>query len=255
MSAIAGGTVFSISTNGDNFTVLHYFHKGTNLDGFTPNAGLIVDGNSLYGTTAFGGAYDDGTVFVITTNGSACSIIHSFNTAAGEGKIPESEVVMAGNTLYGTTLGNGSGLSGTIFSVNTDGGSFTMLHAFPLNVDGTNSEGTQLYDAPVLSGNVLYGTTTVGGLFGGGTIFSQPIIPSISSVDVSGADVTLNAIDGMKSERVTVLASPDLSLPLSLWTPVATNTLTSGGNFTETLTNAFDPTATQAFYTLQVTPP
>jgi uncharacterized repeat protein (TIGR03803 family) len=235
--------------------VLHYFHKGINLDGFTPNAGLIVDGNNLYGTTAFGGAYGDGTVFVITTNGSACSVLHSFDTAAGEGKVPESEVVMAGDTLYGTTLGNGSGLAGTIFSVNTDGSSFTMLHDFPLNPAGTNSDGSEPFDRPVLSGNILYGTTTMGGLFGGGTIFSQPIVPSITSVDISGANVTLNAIEGMEDESFIVLASPSLSLPLSLWTPLATNTLAGGGNFTETLTNAFNPAAAQAFYTLQVTPP
>lgn len=259
-NGVSGGTVFSISTNGENFAVLHYFLRGhfasgTNLDGITPNAGMTLDGNTLYGTTAFGGNYDGGTVFAITTNASAYSVLHAFNFDAGEGKIPDGEVVLSGDTLYGTTLGNGGSISGTIYSVNTDGTSFTTLYAFSPNDDGINSDGAQPFDRPVLVGNVLFGTTFVGGLFGGGTIFSEPVVPLISSIDISGANVTLNAIEGMEKESCAVLTSPNLSLPLDLWTPLSTNILASGGNFTETLTNAFNPAGGQGFYTLQVTPP
>jgi uncharacterized repeat protein (TIGR03803 family) len=255
-NGVSGGTVFSISANGGNFTVLHYFSKSTNnSDGFFPNAGMILNSNTLYGTTSFGGAYNGGTVFSIATNGGAYSVLHSFNTAAGEGKIPEGEVVMAGDTLYGTTLGNGTSLSGTVFSVNTDGSSFTTLYKFSSNNSGTNLDGAQPYDAPVLSGNVLYGTTMVGGPFGGGTIFSQAIVPLISNVTISATNLTLNAIEGMENESCTVLTSPNLSMPLNLWTPLATNLLTSGGNFTITVTNALSPGTSQGFYTFQVTPP
>jgi uncharacterized repeat protein (TIGR03803 family) len=260
-NGVSGGTVFSISTNGQNFTVLHYFLKGTNLvdgsslDGFTPDAGLFVNSNMLYGTTGFGGNYGGGTVFAIATNGSTYSVLHSFNTAAGEGKIPEGEVVAAGNTLYGTTLGNGSGLVGSIFAVNTDGGSFTTLYRFSSDSMGTNSDGAQPYDVPALSGNVLYGTTMVGGAFGDGTIFSEPVVPLISSVAISGPNVTLNAIEGIENERCTILASPSISVRLSLWGPITTNVLSSGGNFALTVTNALSSAPAQAFYTLLVTPP
>lgn len=254
-NGVTGGTVFSIVTNGMNFTALHYFLKGTNLDGYTPNAGMIVSGNTLYGTTAFGGAYNGGTVFAITTNGGAYSVLHSFNATAGEGKIPEGEVVVAGDTLYGTTFGNGTSLSGTLFSLNTDGGSFTILYRFPADPDGTNSAGAQPYDTPVLSGNVLYGTAAVGGIFGGGTIFSQPIVPLISSVNISGTHLTINAIEGMENESCAILTSPSLSVPLNLWTPLATNVLASGGDFTITVTNALNSGSMQEFFTLQVAPP
>ncbi len=259
-NGVSGGTVFCISTNGQNFSVLHYFLRGTlasgtNLDGFTPNAGLIVSGNTLYGTTAFGGNYGGGTVYAITTNATAYSVLHSFNVDAGEGKIPQGEVAMAGNTLYGTTFGNGGSVSGTIFSVNTNGSSFTILYSFSENDEGINSDGARPYDRPVLVGNVLYGTSFAGGLYGGGTIFSQPIVPLISNVSISGPTVTLNAIEGMENETCTVLASPSLSLPLSLWTPLTTNILAGGGNFAVTVTNALNIAAPQEFYTLQVTPP
>jgi len=63
------GTVFELTPiAGEHWTekVLHHFaHDGR--DGVNPYAGLIFDGaGNLYGTTAEGGTYDDGTVFELT---------------------------------------------------------------------------------------------------------------------------------------------------------------------------------------------
>ncbi|MGC2406220.1 MAG: choice-of-anchor tandem repeat GloVer-containing protein [Candidatus Cybelea sp.] len=59
------GTVFSITTAGAE-TVLHSFTGGSTADGAYPEAGLIYLDGTLYGTTASGGSYGDGTVFTIT---------------------------------------------------------------------------------------------------------------------------------------------------------------------------------------------
>ena len=57
------GTVFKIDTAG-RLTVLHSFEGGT--DGANPYAGLILDkAGNLYGTTEYGGASGQGTVFKI----------------------------------------------------------------------------------------------------------------------------------------------------------------------------------------------
>ena len=57
------GTVFKIATDGAE-TIIHTFN-GTNGD--RPYSGLVADGaGNLYGTTAFGGTYNYGTVFEIT---------------------------------------------------------------------------------------------------------------------------------------------------------------------------------------------
>src|SRR6266446_4870 len=48
------GTVFAIHTSGTGFTNLHSFTStpdGTNSDGYSPKTGLILSGNTLYGTT------------------------------------------------------------------------------------------------------------------------------------------------------------------------------------------------------------
>lgn len=57
------GTVFRISANHGSYTVLHSFNGS---DGSSPAAGLANDrAGTLFGTTAVGGTYGRGTVFMI----------------------------------------------------------------------------------------------------------------------------------------------------------------------------------------------
>ncbi|HLY01868.1 MAG TPA: choice-of-anchor tandem repeat GloVer-containing protein [Candidatus Cybelea sp.] len=58
------GTVFSITPSGTE-TVLHSF-AGGKRDGKSPVAGLLNVKGTLYGTTEYGGASDDGTVFSLS---------------------------------------------------------------------------------------------------------------------------------------------------------------------------------------------
>ena len=65
--ASGNGTVFALNTNGADFTALWTFSATDtnvcNSDGAYPNVGLAASGNSLYGTTFFGGSSGIGTVF------------------------------------------------------------------------------------------------------------------------------------------------------------------------------------------------
>jgi uncharacterized repeat protein (TIGR03803 family) len=81
------GTVFAINTNGTGFQNLYFFTAlstnyytgGTNSDGALPESSLILSGNILYGTAAYGGRSGNGTIFSINlalnikTNGLAAS--------------------------------------------------------------------------------------------------------------------------------------------------------------------------------------
>ena len=59
------GTVFAVNTDGLGFTNLYSFTGFT--DGALPQAGPILSGNTLYGTSDSGGDYyDDGTIFRIS---------------------------------------------------------------------------------------------------------------------------------------------------------------------------------------------
>jgi uncharacterized repeat protein (TIGR03803 family) len=58
------GTIFQMDTAGNNFTVLKNFSGGS--DGANPNTTLMLSGNTLYGTTEFGGLSGHGTVFSLS---------------------------------------------------------------------------------------------------------------------------------------------------------------------------------------------
>ncbi len=171
---IGWGTVFAMHTDGTGFTNLHVFDVGGSYsdggDGY-PYGGLILSGDSIYGTTSAGGNFGFGTVFAMHTDGTGFTILHSF--ANSDGASPFSGLVLSGNTLYGTTEAAGNFGNGTVFAVNTDGTGFTVLHSFagPSGIFTPNTEGAKPYAGLVLSGNALYGTTSSGGSWGGGTVF------------------------------------------------------------------------------------
>ncbi len=158
------GTVFKVNTDGTGFTNLHTF---TFNDGINPRAGLILSGNTLYGTATDGTSSGGGTVFAVNTNGTVFTILHSFT--GSDGYNPLAGVIILSNTLYGTTVGDGSSGNGTVFAVNTDGTGFTNLHSF------TYTDGRYPYAGLILSGNTLYGTAHEGGSSGNGgngTVFA-----------------------------------------------------------------------------------
>jgi len=180
-----GGTVFKLTTNGTGFTKLHSFTVaslsgggpfGTNSDGVGPWGGLILSGNSVYGTAQGGGVSGFGTVFKVNINGTGFTNLHSFKLS--EGANLRAGLILSGSTLYGTASGGGSlGNYGTLFAVNTDGTGFTNLHNFTATsgpYPPTNSDGVPYPGAAglIVSGNTLYGTTSSGGSSGRGTIFA-----------------------------------------------------------------------------------
>lgn len=157
------GTVFKINTAGSPFTVLHTFTNGT--DGSRPYGGLVLSGNTVYGTAVSGGSSGGGTVFAVNTDGTGFRTVRSFQSLT-DGSNPRSGLILSGNTLYGTAE-NGGGLTyGTVFAVNTDGSGFTNLHSFVPGSDGANPDAGLF----LVNGD-LYGTTQLGGSPGYGTVF------------------------------------------------------------------------------------
>jgi uncharacterized repeat protein (TIGR03803 family) len=168
------GTVFAVNTDGTGFTNLHNFsgplYRGgvSSSDGAVPSAGLVLSGNTLYGTTTTGGSFGGGTVFAIHTDGAGFTNLYSFSLDYGTSRelALKSRLVLSNNILYGTTIAGGSSSNGTVFALNTDGTGFTNLHSFSsLLGAGTNSDGAAPHAGLVLSSNTLYGTATAGGAF------------------------------------------------------------------------------------------
>jgi len=114
------GTVFKLDTSGSNFAVLHNFSI---TDGSNPSAGLILDpSGNLYGTTAYGGSANQGTVFKIPAAGGTLTVLRNFgdDTVANDGAIPFAGLILdASGSLYGTTNVGGSSGVGTVFELAT----------------------------------------------------------------------------------------------------------------------------------------
>jgi uncharacterized repeat protein (TIGR03803 family) len=217
------GTVFRINTDGTGFTNLHNFTalvSGANSDGAQPFGGLTLSSNTLFGTTAYGGAYTNGVLFRMNTDGSGFTNFHNFTTLTNgtnsDGVSPFGYLVLSGNILYGTALGGGSSSNGTVFMVNPDGSGFKTLYNFTPMVNGTNTDGSEPVSA-ILSSNVLYGLARFGGTGSNGTVFSLFIPPPLA-ISLSGTNVILtwptNA-DGFTLESTTNLAIP------TAWGPVS----------------------------------
>jgi len=174
---IAIGLLVTGRVNGQTFKVLHTFTSAsgpnaTNSDGANPTAGLVLAGNTLYGTAVYGGSSGWGTVFGVQTNVTGFAMRYDFS-GGEDGANPYAELVMSGDTLYGTTRNGGSSDAGTVFAVNTDGTGFTVLHGFPAtDANGKNSDGANPYAGLILSGNTLFGAANVGGTSGKGTLFA-----------------------------------------------------------------------------------
>src|SRR6266478_3522592 len=84
------GTVFKVNTDAAGFTTLHSFTAAstnssgayTNSGGADPQAGLILSGNTLYGTARLGGSSGAGTVFAVNTAGTGFTTLYSFTAAS-----------------------------------------------------------------------------------------------------------------------------------------------------------------------------
>jgi uncharacterized repeat protein (TIGR03803 family) len=171
------GTVFSITPGGKE-KVLYSFGAYGN-DGLGPESGLIDVKGTLYGTTDGGGAYNNGTVFSISSGGKE-KVVYSFGAYCVQ-CFPKGLVDVSG-ALYGTTLHGGAYGDGTVFSI-TPSGTETVLHSFS-GVDGAYPE------AALLNVNgTLYGTTVQGGAYGGGTSG----VGTVFSITLSGRETVLHS--------------------------------------------------------------
>jgi uncharacterized repeat protein (TIGR03803 family) len=178
------GVVFKIDTTGKE-TVLHAF-AAFPTDGEFPVANLVRDrAGNLYGTTPYGGAYDDGVVFKVDATGKE-AVLYNF-TGGVDGGNPYGGLVRdAAGDLYGTTYTGGSGACGgdgcgAVFKL-APTGKETVLHSFH-GPDGANPTAGLVRD---LAGN-LYGATLSGGAFHQGVVFK---------LDTTGKETVLHSFSG-----------------------------------------------------------
>jgi uncharacterized repeat protein (TIGR03803 family) len=160
---------FSMTVSTAHSATLKTLFNFDGQNGSAPVGGVIADNSgNLFGTTAFGGTSDLGTVFRLSEAGTLTTLV-SFN--GDNGGQPQTALLAdnSGN-LFGTTFGifganGGMFPSGSVFKIDAMG-RFSTLASFN-GVNGEFPRGALLSDA---LGNLI-GTTEVGGAFGQGSVF------------------------------------------------------------------------------------
>jgi uncharacterized repeat protein (TIGR03803 family) len=203
-------------------SVLHSF-AGCNGNAH-PQAGVVLRGRSLYGTTYEGGASGRGTVFKLTPSeaGWTETVLYSF-TGGTDGAFP-SGVIFRKDRLYGTTNGGGNQNdalgNGVVFELSPSKQSWTekVIHTFTGTPDGAVPFGSVAFDRV----GSLYSTTWSGGVGGHGTAFK--LTPSSSG----WTETVLHSFNGA-SDGDLLLAGVILDHEGNLYGTTAGGGLNGGG--------------------------
>lgn len=156
------GTVFSVNPQTGEEQVIYSFTGSP--DGAGPRAGLINVNGTLYGSTYYGGAGNDGTVFSITPEGNE-AVVHSF-TGGSDGVNPQSALSLQNGFLFGTTNRGGNQSGGIVYRISPTTKSEKVVASVCCGPEGgVNGSGHMLYlttsgDGEADSGNVLAVSTS-----------------------------------------------------------------------------------------------
>lgn len=91
------------------------------------------------------------------SQGQTFTVLHTFAGGANDGSTPSGNLIISGNTLYGTTAGGGSSGKGTIFSFDLPSNNLSVMYSFKGGQTDASSPLSLLK-----SGSVFYGVTQVG---------------------------------------------------------------------------------------------
>ena len=195
------GTVFQASLEGRVKTIKNFKDP---TEGSHPFGVMVGSDGFLYGATRDGGyvgmgnpAAGGGVVYRISpagpagfASGAGFEVLHKLN-AVGDGSASQAQLVevktpvidpvtrlpgMEKTFLYGTAAATGEGLRGVIFRVDAaqTKDSYEVVYTFPndWSASGSFPSSTMITATdPNTNKPVVYGTTNVGGLGGGGTVF------------------------------------------------------------------------------------
>ena len=201
------GVAFRLTPAG-KFTVLHSF--GT-ANGCYPSSLTQGSDGNFYGTAGIAGTHGWGTIFKMTPTGQVttlynfCSQLH-----CADGAYPNPKLVLANDgNFYGTTRG-AIGYSGwnysVIFSISPSG-TYTVLHTFNRNTEGTSGGGLmQATDGSFYGATVASSGSTCDSNSFCGSIFNfsaglSPFVKTLPNVGKAGRTIAIlgNNLTGTSS--------------------------------------------------------
>ncbi|MGP8199264.1 MAG: beta strand repeat-containing protein [Limisphaerales bacterium] len=226
---VGAGANLDVSARTDDTLTLS---SGQQLDGFGMVTGIVAttSGSLL----APGNANTTGTLTVLGNVMLNGAIVMKLNPSGAT----NDALTVAGRLTYGGTL-NVTIPSGTLVA----GDSYQLFNA--QSYAGSFS----VTNLPTLTAGLTW-TNTLGI---DGTLSVVSISAAISSMAITNVSLSgTNLVFGGTNQGAGtyyVLASTNLTLPVTNWTAIATNVLSGDGNFTLIITNVVDASIPQEFYT------
>jgi uncharacterized repeat protein (TIGR03803 family) len=173
------GTVFELTpptAPGGTWTKSAIYTFTGGADGDAPlQPPVIAHDGTLYGTTSGGGSAGTGTVFKLTPPATPAgswteTVLYNFANS-GDGKMPDSPLIVRNGAIYGTTA-TGAGArnrGGTVFQLRKPGAGGPWIETILHNFAGAAGPcGSLVID----KSGAIYGTTTSGpGPNGAGTVY------------------------------------------------------------------------------------
>jgi uncharacterized repeat protein (TIGR03803 family) len=152
--------IYSVGPSGSCTKIFSFSTAGSNRQPLGPLEPWL---GNLYGVTHG----PPGEIFGVTQSGQEI-ILHTFGTSKADGIWPNGGLVALKGFLWGTTFTGGANANlGVVFKVDS-AGHYKVVHTFAGgNVDGGNPQG-----GLTVANGTLYGTTSSGGEYGAGTVYS-----------------------------------------------------------------------------------
>jgi uncharacterized repeat protein (TIGR03803 family) len=163
------GIVYELNPNTGTSKVVHTFHLAS--EGAAPMAALVEANGLLYGSAFSGGNAFAYTIFSFDPKTHSTKTVYIFPTNPGGTPVsPPSSLIYVNGLLYGTTPYGGASNNGQVYSIDPTTGAETTIYSFAGAPDGA----TPLSELTAVGGTLL-GTTSAGGAYGRGTIYSIDI--------------------------------------------------------------------------------
>lgn len=226
-----GGAIYRIRKDGSAFALVHEFAPSSTTNGSTPAGPMALgaDGH-IYGTTTFGGANGDGTLYRIVRASAGApgtfELLHSFALAV-DGKAPTGLLLGSDGRLYGSAANGGppyeyQGFRNIIYVPNAYG------TVFQIELDATRPGATLSLTASPTSmtvgdiatltwGSENTGSCTASGAWSGSRAASGS--ERITTTAHGNFTYTLTCTDALKGGTVSAAATLNVNPPATVVQP------------------------------------
>jgi uncharacterized repeat protein (TIGR03803 family) len=182
-----------VASRGAGVSVINLHSFDVFFNGEAPSGSLVQGPNGLfYGTTFEGGSANAGVIFDVSSNG-AVNTLYTFTNGV-DGAFPQAGLFLASDgNFYGTTVQGGTNGTGALFRM-TPAGVFNSIYSFTALAKSQQNQDGAYPGASLMqvSDGYLYGTASVGGTNGSGTLFrislggSFQVVYAFSALNASG---------------------------------------------------------------------